>query len=174
MNSLEIKAIIFFIFSLLVGSPLILQAQKCNYEKNEIDALTEFAVKRTAPEMLLRISGQPLYVKAQCIGPNKYLKIVFLKYNEFSFKEDREIGLILSNNQELVLYPRLSSVDSTKMDDGANATSLLIYKLSGDQYQTLTQTSVTKFKYFVSEGFIEGTIKSSKQNKIMEVLKCVE
>lgn len=175
MNSVNFKIIIFFAFYLIVlGSPVVLQAQKCNYEKNEIDALTELVVKRTAPVMLVRIKGQPLYVKAQCIGTNKYLKVLFYKYNNFSFKEDREIGLILPNNDEIVLYPRQSQADSTKMNDRSSTSSLLVYKLSDIQYQTLSQSAVIEFKYFVSEGFIEEPIKSSKQNKIMEVLRCVE
>ena len=175
MNGANSKIIIFFSFCFFIfGNTLILQAQKCNYEKNEIDALTEFAIKRTAPEMLLRISGQPLYVKAQCIGPHKYLKIVFLKYNDFTFKEDREIGLIMSNSDELLLYPRQNSVDSTKIDDRRDATSLIIYKLSDIQYETLTQSTVVKFKYFVGTGFVEETIKSSNQGNILKVLKCVE
>lgn len=174
MRSINFKIILFFICYLFFSSQQTIQAQKCNLEKDEIDALTELAVKRTAPEMLLRINGQPLYVKAQCIGSNKYLKILFLKYNDFSFKEDREVGIIMSDNEELILYPRQRSVDSSKIDDRRNATSLLIYKLSDMQYKILTQNSVVKFKYFVGTGFVEESIKSSNQDKIMKVLKCVE
>ena len=166
--------IIILFFILVLSSPLLLQAQKCNYEKNEIDALTELVVKRTTPQMLLRINGQPLYVKAQCIGTNKYLKILFLKYNGFSFKEDREVGLVLSNNEEVVLYPRLSSVDSTATDLQNDETSLIIYKLSDPQYQLLTSTTAIEFKYFIASGFIKEPIKTSRQGKVMEVLKCVE
>ncbi len=170
VNSTLYFVIIFFI----AINPVKVKAQKCNFEKNEIDALTELVIKRTAPEMLLRIKGQPLYVKAQCIGTNKYLKIVFYKYNDFSFQEQREVGFILSNNEELVLYPRQMSIDSTKMDDLTNIYSLLIYKLSDDQYVKLTQYPVNKFKYFLISGFVTEPIKDKNQGKIMGVLKCVE
>jgi hypothetical protein len=149
-------------------------AQKCNYEKNEIDALTELLVKRTAPAMLLRINGQPLYAKAQCIGDNKYLKLLFYKFNDYSFQEDREVTFVLSNNEEITLYPRLIPVDTAKMDDIMNVNALLVYKLTPEQFQKLNQTPVIQFKYYLISGFVTEPIKGSKQQKIMEVLRCVE
>ena len=175
MNYFNRQLIIFStIIYIVIGIQTGLKAQKCSLEKNEIDALTEFVIKRTAPEMILRLNGQPLYVKAQCIGPHKYLKILFYKYNDFSFEEDREIGLVLSNNDEIILYPRQVPVDSTKMDVMADVNALLVYKLSNNQYETLCQNTVIKFKYYLVSGFVEEPIKSSKQSKIMDVLKCVE
>ena len=165
----------YLIFFFIVTSFSVkVKAQKCGFEKNEIDALTELVVKRTAPSMLLRIEGQPLYVKAQCIGTNKYLKIVFYRYNDFSFQENREVGFLLSNKEDLLLYPRQMSVDSAKMDNVINVSSLLIYKLSDNQYQKLTQFPVIKFKYYLTTGFVEVPIKTKKQGKVMEVLRCVE
>jgi len=148
--------------------------QKCNYEKNEMDALTELMVKRTQPILLTRINGQPLYAKAQSIGPNKYLKLLFYTFNDFSFQEDREVGFVLSNKEELMLYPRVMPVDSTKMDDITTVNSLLIYKLTDNQYEKLTQYPVLKFKYFLATGFVEEPIKSSNQGIVIEILRCVE
>lgn len=149
-------------------------AQKCNFEKNEIDALTELLVKRTGPTLLLRINGQPLYAKAQCIGTHKYLKLLFYKYNDFTFQEQREVGFVLSNQEEVLLYPRQMPVDSTKMDQIVDANSLLIYKLTDQQYQNLMQYPIVKFKYYLVSGFVEVPVKSSKQGKVMEVLRCLE
>lgn len=149
-------------------------AQKCNYEKNEIDALTELVVKRTEPQLLCRINGQPLFAKAQCIGTNKYLKLVFYKFNDYSFQEDREVGFRLSNNEELLIYPRVMPVDSSKMDDLANVNSLLVYKLTSEQYEQLKIYPVKKFKYFVTSGFIEETIAEKRQHTIINVLKCID
>jgi len=171
-----IKAL-FYIFTFAITlffSSLNLSAQKCNYEKNEIDGLTELIIKRTAPVLLTRIEGQPLYAKGQCIGQNKYLKLIFYKYNGFSFQEQREIGFILSNNEEIVLYPRQMPVDSTKMDDITNVTTLIVYKLSGEQYKLLTEYPVIQFKYYVTSGFVPVDIKSSKQMNILHVLRCIE
>lgn len=163
-----------FLLLLLLFNSVGVNAQKCNYEKNEVDALTELTIKRTEPEFLCRISGQPLYAKAQCIGKNKYLKLVFYRFNDFMFDEDREVSFILSNHDELIVYPRAMPVDSAKMDDLTNVNSLLIYKLTEEQYKTLTVYPVTKFRYFVSTGFVEVPITSKRQHAVIDVLKCVE
>lgn len=165
----QILTIVVFI---LLGN--IVFAQKCNYEKNEIDALTELLVKRTAPELVCRINGQPLYAKAQCIGQNKYLKLLFYRFNDFSFQEDREVSFILSNNEELIVYPRLMPVDSTKMDQLTNVNSLLVYKLNDEQYKQLTVYPVKKFRYFMTTGFVDVPVTSKRQHAVINVLKCVE
>jgi hypothetical protein len=165
-------AVLVFMFCAVVSLPLM--AQKCNFEKNEIDALTELVVKRTPPELLVRIKGQPLYAKAQCIGTHKYLKLLFYKYNDFTFREQREVGFVLSNEEEVILYPRQMPADSTKMDQLVEANSLLIYKLNDDQYQNLLQYPIVKFKYYLVSGFVEVPVKSSKQGKVMDVLRCLE
>lgn len=150
------------------------QAQKCDYEVNEIDGLLEVSIKRTSQELLCRINNQPVFIKAQSIGTNKYLKLVYYKNSDFGILEDREIGLILPGHEEIVLYPREMPVDSAKMDDYLNVTSLIVFKLSNTQYETLMGTPVEKFKYYVAGGFVEKEIKTANQRIIMEALRCVE
>ncbi len=158
-------------FSILVNS---VAAQNCSYEKNEIDAVTELTVKRTAAEILLRINGQPVFVKGQSIGENKYLKIQYYKYSNYEIQEDREISFVLSNEEEVTLFPRTMPVDSTKMSDFSELSTLLIFKLSAEQYQKLKETPITVFKYHLISGFVEEPIKGAKQESIMEVLRCIE
>lgn len=175
MHQKLVKSACFILFILVAtASSFKTFAQKCNYEKNEIDALTELIVKRTDPYLFTRINGQPLYAKGQCIGTNKYLKLLFYTFNDFSFQEQREIGFILSNNEEIMVYPRVMPVDSSKMDELTSTNSLLIYKLTETQFQKLSNYPVIKFKYFLVSGFIEEPIKPAKQGIIMDVLRCVE
>ncbi|MFA6403119.1 MAG: hypothetical protein WCX31_16075 [Salinivirgaceae bacterium] len=149
-------------------------AQNCSYEKNEIDAVTELTVKRTAAEIMLRINGQPVFVKGQSIGDNKYLKIQYYRYSNYEIQEDREISFVLSNEEEVTIFPRSMPVDSTKMSDFSELSSLLIFKLSAEQFQKLKETPITVFKYHLISGFVEEPIKGSKQKSIMEVLRCIE
>ncbi len=149
-------------------------AQKCNYEVNEIDGLLEMPIKRTVPEMLCRINNQPIYIKAQCIGSNKYLKLRYYKDTEFSIQENREISFILPSDDEIILFPRVMPVDSSAMDDLIEISSMLVYKLSADQYETLKNSPVKVFKYYRVSGFVEKEIKASKQTTLMQVLRCVE
>lgn len=157
-----------FLFSNLIS------AQKCNYEKNDMDGLLEVPIKRTTPQMWCRIANQPIYVKAQCIGTNKYLKIMYYNSDDFAIQEEREIGLVLPSQDEIILFPRLMPVDSNATDDYLDISSMLIYKLSDDQYATLKDVPVVKFRYQLISGFIEKDIKPKKQTAIMNVLRCVE
>jgi len=160
--------------ALLILSSGNLSAQKCQYEKNEIDAVTELQIKRTVAEMLLRINGQPVYVKGQSIGANKYLKIQYYKYSNYEIQEDREITLVLNNAEEVTLHPRPMPVDSTKINDYSDLSTILIFKLTEDQFQKLKSAPTTKFKYHLISGFVEEPINGSKQQSIMEVLRCLE
>ncbi len=152
----------------------ISKAQKCKLEKNDVDALTEMAIKRTAQQLLLRINNEPIYFKAQCIGANKYLKLSYYTYGNFSFKEEREIKLITTLNDEVILFPRVVPVDSTKNEDLYHARSLIVYKLSPEQYTILTANGVAAIKFFVVTGWVNKNIKTAKRTALLEMLKCVE
>ncbi len=148
-------------------------AQKCKYEKNEIDGLMEIPIKLTKPELLCRIDNQPIFVKTQCIGTNKYLKIRYYRYQDFIIQEDKEISFVLSTAEEVALQPRMMPKD-TLSDDITNVSTMLVYKLTASQYEKLKNNPTTIFKYSISTGFVEKPIKSSKQTIIMNLLRCVE
>jgi hypothetical protein len=162
----------FAIFCLLQNTRL--NAQDCQYEKNEIDAVTEVPVKLTVPVVLTRLNNNPLYFKAQSIGSLRFLKMRYYKYNDFYIQEDREIAFKLSNGEEVVLYPRVVPVDTTAMDDFITISSLLVYRLNNDQFEKLKNYPVTSFRYYVVSGFIDVDIKTSRQTRLIEILKCIE
>lgn len=167
----------YFMLGILVLTFLLqsnINAQKCNYEVNEVDGLLEVPIKRTVSEMICRINNQPLYMKAQCIGTNKYLKLRYYKDSDLSIQENREISFVLPNDEEVILYPRPMPVDSTEVNDMVNVSSMLVYKLSAEQYEILKNTPVTIFKYYRVSGFIEKEIKASRQATLMDLLRCVE
>lgn len=168
------KYSIIILFTLFTFFTNNIFAQKCEYERDEIDALTEMVVKRTAPQMLFRLNNNPVNIKAQCIGRNKYLKISYFKYNGFDIEEDREIALILSSGEEVVLFPRAMPQDTAQTDSYLDVTSLLIYKLSADQYNILTDKPVVAFKYYMETGWVSESLKESRQNVIKDLLRCVE
>jgi hypothetical protein len=173
-TTLHRKSINKLIFVALILFPSLLIGQKCSYEKNEVDAITEFQVKITRPELLCRINGQPVYIKAQCIGPHKYLKLQYYKYSNYVIQEDREIALVPESGEEIILFPRTMPGDSTKMDTFDTGLALLIFKLSDSQYQTLKSSPLIKFRYYLVSGWVEEEIKGSKQTKLIEALTCIE
>lgn len=172
MHFWQIKFLLIFLY--LIANHNNSFAQKCNYEKNEIDGLLEVPIKLTGPYKLCRLENQPIYFKAQCIGDNKYIKIRYYNYDSFTLQKDREIGFVLPSEDELILFPRLAPVDSTKMVDYLDITTTVVYKLSNEQYEILKDVPIIKFKYYITSGFMEKDIKPVNQTKLMEALRCVE
>ncbi|RLD63781.1 MAG: hypothetical protein DRJ01_02820 [Bacteroidetes bacterium] len=163
--------IILFLFSSSAFSQ-----KKCKYEKNEIDALTELRIIRTIPVSICRVNGQPFYFKAQAIGNRKYLKLKYFRYNNFKIKDNSELIFTLPNYKTVTLTPRKIKKDTTKEQESnfMSVSSMIIYRLTDEQYNTLVKYPVTNVKYFIDIGFINKAIKENKQNKIQEILKCVK
>lgn len=163
-----------FLFLLAFNSITFSLAQKCQFEKNEVDGLTEMTIKRTTQQLLLRVNNDPVYFKAQCIGNNRYLKMYYFTHGNFSFREEREIKLVTTLKHEVVLFPREATTDNSKVKDLYNVRSMIVYKLSAEQYQLLTENGILTFKYFVATGWNEKSIKPAKQGTLQKILRCVE
>lgn len=167
------KFLMAFIFAFLLGGTVQVYSQ-CQYEKNAIDAITESQIKITHPVTIAKLNNNPLYFKAQSIGSKyRFLKMRYYKYNGFSINEAREISLRLTNNEEIVIYPRHAAGDTIKTNV-ETVSSMLIYPINAEQYEKLRRYPVKTFKYFVATGFVEVPIKENKQTKIMDILNCID
>ncbi|MCK5822884.1 MAG: hypothetical protein KAG95_02710 [Bacteroidales bacterium] len=165
-----------FIIILFFISTFAFSQKKCKYEKNEIDALTDLRIIRTIPVSICRVNGQPFYFKAQTIGNRKYLKLKYFRYNNYKIKDNSELIFTLPNYRTVTLKPRTVKKDTTKEENSnfMSVSSMIIYRLTNEQYKTLVENPVTNVKYFIDVGFINKAIKENKQNKIQDILKCVE
>jgi hypothetical protein len=174
MNIIFQKAIkIIFLMAFLLLVQYSGFSQKCHYEVNDVDAFTQMPIKRTNPEAICRINNYPVYVKAQCIGEHKYLKLRYYKYNDFVFQENEPIIFLLSNHEQVELTPR-NMPERTVSGGIEDVSALLVYKLSPEQFEKLLSLSVVKFKYPVSTGYMEKEIKGKKQLRISKILRCVQ
>lgn len=165
----------FIIITLLFISTSVFSQKKCKYEENEIDALTELKILRTIPVSICRVNGQPLYFKAQSIGDRKYLKLRYYRYNGFKIRDNTDLIFTLPNKSIVTLHPRVVKKDTTRQESSfMTVSSMIIYRLTAEQYKTLTTYPVTSVKYFVNTGFITKSIKEKRQNRIQKILKCVK
>lgn len=172
MHTMHKNLVALFVAFLLVGRTPV--SAQCQYEKNVIDAITESQIKITQPVTVAKLNNNPLYFKAQSIGSKyRFLKMRYYKYNGFSINESREISLRLTNNEEIVIYPRHAAGDTIK-SNVETVSSMLIYPINAEQYEKLKRYPVKIFKYFVTTGFIEVPIKENKQTKIMDILNCID
>lgn len=168
MNSL--KFIISLTIVLIFNS---VSAQKCRYEINHLDAKTELQVKRTEPIEIAKVNNQPLLMKAQCIGPNKYLKVRYYRYNGFEIKDSEIFEIIFTDRTSVKLKPR--ELPKKKSNGGfVTVSSLLIFDLSQDEFKQLIDKPVAEIKYFVEGGgYIREEVRKRYQFDIQHIMNCV-
>ncbi|PLX14792.1 MAG: hypothetical protein C0599_18135 [Salinivirgaceae bacterium] len=149
------------------------QAQKCRYEIDEIDSKTEMPIKRTEPIELARVNNQPLLIKAQCIGPNKYLKIRYYRYNGFEIRDNEIFEFIFTDRSSIKLKPR--ELPKKKSSGGfVTVSSMLIFDLTKDQYAQLLNKPVGEIKYYVDRGgYVRDEIRKRFQTDLQYIMQCV-
>lgn len=148
-------------------------AQKCRYDIDHLDAKTEMQIKRTEPIEIARINNQPLLMKAQCIGPNKYLKVRYYRYNGFEIRDTEIFEIIFTDRTSVKLKPR--KLPKKKSTGGfVTVSSLLIFDLSKDEYKQLIDKPVAEIKYFVEGGgYIREDVRKRYQHDIQHIMTCV-
>ncbi|MFO7863116.1 MAG: hypothetical protein R6U85_03870 [Salinivirgaceae bacterium] len=158
------------VFLLSVGS---VSAQKCKYEKDMIDAVTEMKIKRTRPVDIARVNNNPLLVKAQCIGKNKYLKIRYYMYEGFKIRENEPLEFFFTDNTSLEITAR--EMPESKTSGGFTQVSeLLVYDLTPEQYLMLMEKPLAEIKYYVETGgFVRKEVRKRDSENLMHILKCI-
>ncbi len=163
-------AVLLLFFSLAGAN---LNAQKCRYEKETLDAKTEMEIKRTEPVEITRVNDQPFYVKAQCIGKHKYLKVRYYLYNGFKIRESEPLEIIFLDDTSVKLKAR-EMPEKRNTGGFRTVSSLLIYNLTKDQYKQLLEKPAVQIKYFIEGGgYIRKDIRSRYQHDIQHIMKCV-
>lgn len=150
-----------------------LAGQKCHYEKDMIDAVTEMQIKRTEPIEMATVNEHPLYMKAQCIGPHKYLKIRYFRYNSFEIRAEEPFEIVFNDHSSVKLEAR--KMPESKNSGGfVKVSSLLVYNLTSAQYKLLLNKPVVQIKYYIeSGGYIRKDIRKRYQDDLQFLMRCV-
>jgi len=168
MKIIQITLFFFIIISFNQGL-----AQKCRYGKIEIDAVTEMVVKRTEPVEVTEVNDQPLFMKAQCIGENKYLKVRYYRYNSFTINASEPFEIIFNDQTSVKLQAR-DMPEAESSGGFMKVSSLLIFNLSKEQYQMLLDKPAVQIKYFIDGGgYIRKDIRKRYQGDIQYIMRCI-
>lgn len=148
-------------------------AQKCRYEKNELDAVTELVVKRTEPVEVTEVNDHPLFMKGQCIGKRKYLKVRYYRYNSFEIDGSHPFEIIFDDQTSVKLEAR-EMPEGESTSGFMKVSSLLIFNLTDDQYQKLLDKPAVQIKYFIKEGgYIRKDIRKRFRDNIQHIMNCI-
>lgn len=157
---------------ILVGSNLF--GQRCKYEKNKIDPDTKLEIKRTRYSELTRINSHPLYVKGQCIGANKYLKIRYYISSDGNIDDTKPLKITFSNNS-FILLNALPITNGPSLNTSiTKISSLLIYKLSKKQYNLLLDNDVKEIEFETLSGVsLIRRIRKKYKDRIKNIMLCI-
>jgi hypothetical protein len=148
-------------------------AQKCRYEVDQIDSKTEMLIKRTEPVEIARVNNQPLLMKAQCIGENKYLKVRYYRYNGFEIRDSEIFEIIFADRSSIKLQPR-ELPKKKSSGDFVTVSSLLIFDLTRDQYKQLLDKPVIELKYYVEGGgYVREEVRKRFQSDLQHIMQCI-
>lgn len=168
MDNYKIIAFLAILFSVQISA-----AQKCRYEKDEIDAVTELRVKRTEPLEMTKVNERPLLMKTQCIGKHKYLKVRYYRYNSFEISSEKPFEIIFRDESSVKLKAR-EMPEPQNTGGFVKVSSLLVYNLDKNQYKQLLNKPAVQIKYFIDEGgYVRKDIPEKYQEDIMHLMQCV-
>ena len=151
-----------------------LYSQNCKYELNEIDAITELKILRTKPVSICRVNSNPFLIKAQCIGDKKFLKVRYYRYNGFTIKSGSDIVFQLSNRSYINIAPRVIPVDTTQNSSFMTVSSMIIFDLNNEQFEQLLNFPIVLVKVDTEDGYLIKYISKNKQDKIQQIMRCIE
>lgn len=167
-----IYRIISLMFGVLVSIGVF--SQKCRYEIDRIDAITELVIKRTEPIQITELNGQPLFIKGQCIGDKKYLKVRYYRYNGFTIQEMLPLEILFADNTSISLIPRNMPKKPESLSGFVKISSLLIYNLTTEQFIQLLEKPVAQISYHIDGGGkIDKEIRKRYQADLQYIMRCV-
>lgn len=150
-----------------------IKAQNCTYDVNLIDPSTGATVKRTTDLAIGKINRQPFYIKAQCIGNNKYLKIRYYCYDDFYISDKECMKFTFVDGTCVELTPRPIDGESESVNISKIST-MLIYPVNDRQLNQIIAQPIERIDIQTIQGDIEGfEIKERQQTVIKQMLDCV-
>lgn len=169
MNNYRLLIVGILIF---VGSNLF--GQRCSYEKNKIDPATKLEVKRTRYSEITRINNHPLYVKGQCIGARKYLKIRYYIKPGSNIDDMKPLKITFKDNSFVLLNALPITTGPSLNNPLTKISSLLIYKLTKEQYSLLINNNIKQLEIQTTNGItLTKTLRKRFEDKIKKIMLCI-
>lgn len=178
MNLKLLKCRIIFVmlcfFFIMIWYPADIKAQNCTYEVNLVDPSTGAVVKRTSDVAIGKLNRQPFYVKTQCIGKNKYLKIRYYCYDNFFISDKHPMKLTFMDDTSIDLIPR-SNDDQQESINISKISTMLIYFIDENQLNKMMSEPIKKIEFQSSQGdFVDFDVRERFRSTIQQLLDCVK
>lgn len=147
------------------------EAQKCKYEKNELDEFTKNYVVITKRRSLYQYLSNVLTMKGVMINDNKYLRAEIGASGIFSVDKGDKLMFILGDGSVL----ELKSVEYVIADHKTHGFygAVADYYIDPEKFQLLSNYKITKVRIYTTDGYIEKKIKQDYQYNVSFLLNCL-
>ena len=93
---------------------------------DKIDESTKMMVKRTVPLTIFKMNGNPFVFKTQRIGDKKFIKLRYIRNNNFSIIEGSNIIFYFNDGNKLKIEPMPLKNKSISKNGFTTVSSLIV------------------------------------------------
>jgi len=159
---------------LIISQSITLEAQNCNYDVNEIEPGSGLLVKRTEDMAIGKLNNQPFYIKSQCIGDKKFLKIRYFCQNDFFIHDKEPMVLTFLDNSKLEIPPRPNNKTEQTRTQFTKVSEMLIYDITQEQYNKIVAQQAKKITFKTWDNdFVDLELKDKFRLSLQQLLQCV-
>lgn len=161
-----------YIFLLILCVTPIFSKAQCDFEENKTDEFTKAVIKETKAVWLFTDFGGGQAFSIRQVDSTYYIKMRVSAVGSVSMVvgHDAELMLKLSNDSIITLH----SIDVYGADISNNASNLYAkYRATKEQVELLSKYGVVKFRYYLTDGYVEKDVKAKWQTRLIEHAKCM-
>lgn len=160
-----------FLFLLLL-LPVLVSAQNCKYERNEVDKFTKKQVLITQTEIAWKnpMGGNSLTFKFKKIDWDVLLWMRYSMPSTFAIEKDSKLFLLTAEGSNIELQAMESKVSS---NNSQTSFIEMDYVVTPEILALIRSSLITDIRFYTTDGFIEHTLKENKRGVIASIASCI-
>ncbi|MGG5506759.1 MULTISPECIES: hypothetical protein [unclassified Myroides] len=166
---------------IVILSSFIANAQKCKYQRNEVDNFTKKTIIETKRE-IFTTSGMGLgFGTAYSLfksDDNKFIRFYFSTTDKpFAIKEGDNIMIKFSDDDVMSLKFSKSDIsNSSYISQIKTSTYSLdaLISITESDIRIFESKIITDIRVYTTDGYIDGEVNAKRAKKFQSILKCIE
>ena len=155
-----------YLMTLLITSTFVF-SQDCKYQRNEVDEFTKNKIIETKFEWLGEQTGYTL----KKINNTQILAMYLESFNVFSIKDGAKIMFLTEKEDPITLiFPKYEISKRGKSSEFYISENII---LSNKEYERLQNETISKVRFYTTDGYIEKNVKEKRASKFRDQLKCI-
>lgn len=149
---------------------------QCKFKKNEIDEFTKKRIRETKHVSVAGVFSQNYTIQLKQINENYYLNFGYGTMGIVSIVigEGDDLMIKFENDTVLTLESLEIASANHNISQYGNSTGITCtYGITREQLEILSKYPASKFRFYISDGYMEKEAKSEGVEKLMMNAKCI-